>query len=70
MNDKNVQKVEFAKKVFSENGIIFRELANGQLQIDTANFWSTSEKWFDPNTGIKGKGINGFIKYLKDNGII
>jgi hypothetical protein len=70
MTDKNLEKVELAKKAFSERSIIFRELANGQLQIDTANFWATSEKWYDPATDTRGKGINSFIKHLKDNNII
>lgn len=70
MNPKNVEKLELAKKAFTERGIIFRELANGQLQIDTANFWATSEKWYDPSTDTRGKGINSFIKYLKDFNII
>lgn len=70
MNEKNIEKVELAKKSFSERNIIFRELANGQLQVDTANFWATSEKWFDPNTDTRGKGINSFIKHLKDNNVI
>lgn len=70
MNPKNIEKIELAKKVFSERGIVFRELVNGQLQVDRANFWATSEKWFDPNTDTRGKGINSFIKYLKDIDII
>jgi hypothetical protein len=70
MNPKNIEKLDAAKKAFNDRGIIFRELANGQLQIDSANYWATSEKWYDPNTDTRGKGINGFIKYLKDNNII
>jgi hypothetical protein len=70
MTDKNLEKVELAKKAFAERSIIFRELANGQLQIDTSNFWATSEKWYDPSTDTRGKGINSFIKHLKDNNII
>lgn len=70
MNEKNLNKLELAKKAFVERSIIFRELANGQLQVDTANFWATSEKWFDPSSDTRGKGINSFIKYLKDNNFI
>lgn len=70
MNEKNLNKLELAKKAFAERSIIFRELANGQLQVDTANFWATSEKWFDPSSDTRGKGINSFIKYLKDNNFI
>lgn len=67
MNEKNLAKLEQAKQAFNERNIIFRELANGQLQIDKANFWSTSEKWYDPGTDTRGSGINSFIKHLKDN---
>jgi hypothetical protein len=70
MNAKNIKKLEAAKKVMYERNIIFRELPNGQLQVDKVNFWATSEKWFDPNTDTKGVGINSFIKHLKDQNII
>lgn len=70
MNEKNMAKLESAKKAFSDRDIIFRELANGQLQIDSANYWATSEKWYDPQTNTRGKGINSFIKFLKDNNVI
>jgi hypothetical protein len=70
MNNKNIKKLEFAKRVLSERNIIFKELANGQLQVDSANFWSTTEKWFYPKTKTKGQGINSFITFLKDNNII
>ncbi|WP_303982225.1 hypothetical protein [Niallia circulans] len=70
MNPKNAEKVEFAKNVLAQREVIFRELKNGQLQIDTANFWATSEKWYDPKTETRGKGLNSFLKYLKDENII
>lgn len=70
MKEKNLLKVKQAKQVFTERGIIFRELANGHLQVDTANFWATSDKWHDSKSGEKGAGINSFIKFLKDNNII
>lgn len=70
MNEKNIEKVNFAKKVLADRNIIYKELKNGQLQIDTVNYWATTEKWYDTATGKKGKGINGLIKYLKDNNII
>lgn len=70
MNEKNVEKVNFAKKILSDRGIIYKELKNGQLQVDTVNFWATKEKWYDTATGKKGKGINSFVKHLKDSNII
>lgn len=70
MNEKNLLKVESAKQVFTEKGIIFRELVNGHLKVDTANFWATSEKWHDTKTDTRGQGINSFIKFLKDNNFI
>ena len=70
MNEKNVTKVNFVKKILSDKGIIYKELKNGQLQVDTVNFWATKEKWYDTATGRKGQGINSFIKHLKDSNII
>lgn len=70
MKEKNIQKVEQAKQIFHDREIIFRELANGQLQVDSVNFWATSDKWYDSKSGTKGVGINSFIKFLKDSNII
>lgn len=70
MNEKSLKKVNFAKDILNEKGIIFRELANGQLKVDTVNFWATTEKWHDSKANVKGQGINSFIKYLKDNNFI
>lgn len=70
MNEKSLIKVNFAKSVLNDKGIIFRELVNGQLKIDTVNFWATTEKWHDTKSGTKGQGINSFIRFLKENNII
>lgn len=70
MNKSKLEKIKFAKQVFDERGIIYKELSNGHLKVDNVNFWATTEKWHDPKTGVKGQGINSFIHYLKDNKII
>lgn len=70
MGDKKKSKVDKARGIFNDKDIIFEEKPNGQFMIDKANFWATSDKWYDPMTGSKGVGINSFIKYLKDNNII
>lgn len=70
MNRKNLEKLNFAKEILDKRNAIYRELKNGQLQIDTVNFWATTEKWYDTKSGLKGQGINSLIKYLKDNSFI
>ena len=39
MNRKNLEKLNFAKEILDKRNAIYRELKNGQLQIDTVNFW-------------------------------
>lgn len=70
MNQKNLDKLRFAKEILDKRNVIYRELKNGQLQIDTVNFWATTEKWYDTKSGVKGQGINSLLKYLKDNNFI
>lgn len=70
MEDKKLEKVKFAKKQLTKLKVIFTELNNGQLQVDGINYWSTTEKWYDPTTGNKGQGLNSFINHLKDRNII
>lgn len=70
MNDKSILKVNKVKKFLYQKGIFYTELTNGQLQIDGINLWATSEKYYDPKTGIKGKGINSFIEYLKNKQVL
>lgn len=70
MNLKNQNKLNHAKKILTDRGIVFIELNNGQLQVDKVNFWATTEKWYDPIRNIKGVGINSFINHLKDIGSI
>lgn len=70
MSQKSLDKLNFAKKILGKRNVIYRELKNGQLQIDTVNFWATTEKWYDTKSGVRGQGINSLIKYLKDNSFI
>lgn len=67
INQKNLDKLNFVKEILDKRDVIYRELKNGQLQIDTVNLWATTEKWYDTKSGAKGQGINSLIKYLKDN---
>lgn len=70
MSEKNQKKVEMAKSFLEKQNIFFTELNNGQLQVDGVNFWATTEKWYDPKTSERGKGMNTFIKYLRSKKII
>lgn len=70
MNIKNKNKLKNIKSIFEKENIIYKELKNGQIQIDKVNFWATTEKWYDPIRNKKGAGINSFLKYLKDNEVI
>lgn len=70
MSEKTLTKIESAKETLTSRGIVFRELPNGQLQVDGINFWATKEKWYDPRNDVRGVGMNSFIKYLSDKNII
>jgi hypothetical protein len=64
MSQKTLDKIESAKQILTDKGILFRELPNGQLQVDGVNFWATKEKWFDPRKDVHGVGINSFVKHI------
>jgi hypothetical protein len=70
MTEKTKKKIEKAQDLFNQKGLIYDELSNGQLKVDTVNFWATTEKWYDPKTGTKGQGINSFFVYLKEQKIM
>lgn len=70
MNEKNEIKLKKVKSLLDKKDIFYDELPNGQLKVDSVNLWVTSEKFYDTKKGVKGQGINTFVKYLKDNNII
>lgn len=70
MKEETLNRVTSAKSYLKEMGIFFRELNNGQLQVDGINFWATTEKWYDPKDNEKGIGMNSFLNYLKDKKIV
>lgn len=70
LSAKKQERYEYAKQVLDKKDVMYRELANGQLQVDGINLWTTKESWYDPATGSKGTGMNSFIGYLKSKGII
>ena len=70
MNEQKQLALDTAKKRLDQMGVFYRELMNGQLQVDTVNYWATSEKWHDAAAGKSGKGFNGFIAHLKAQGIV
>lgn len=62
---KNKQEmIEIARRRFIDYDFPFIELKNGQFQIEGVNFWATTQKWYDPYTGRKGRGIASFIAYV------
>lgn len=65
MNLKNENKLNNVKQYLDKLGLFYLEYPNGQLQIDSVNFWVTTEKFYDTRTGYKGEGINAFIAYIK-----
>lgn len=44
--------------------IFYERLPNKQYKIDTLSIWAGSMKWYDSNTGERGKGLNSFMDYL------
>ena len=58
-------KLEEAKNTLDKSGYEYRELPNGQLQVNGINFWATSEKFHDPKSNYKGDGLRSFISYLR-----
>lgn len=70
MSEKKKLMIKRAKDILDRKEIYYIEMDNGQLQVDGVNYWCTSEKFYNPKTGVKGVGFNAFIKHLKDNNII
>ena len=70
LHGKNREKVEEAKKNLDKLGVFYKEMVNGQIQVDKANYWATTGKWYNPLTGEKGTGFNAFIKMLRNNDVI
>lgn len=70
LTDKTKNKIQLAQDLFKEKGLIYTESANGQFKVDTVNYWSTTQKWYDPKTGSKGQGVNSFFVYLKEQKIM
>ena len=64
MNREGINKTLRAKSIIEQSGYIVKEFPNGQLQVDTVNFWATSEKWYDTARNIKGQGIISYLTYL------
>lgn len=65
MKENKIDKIEKVKRFLDNKGYFYDEKNGGQLVIDGVNLWSTTEKWYDPQTGEKGKGVNSFIKYIE-----
>jgi hypothetical protein len=70
LGEKKQNKVDEARAILDKQGIIYKEMQYGQLQVDKVNFWATTEKWHDPVRKVKGVGINSFLTHLKKNNII
>lgn len=70
LGEKKQTKVEAAKSILDEKGIIYSEMQYGQLQVDRINYWATTEKWHDPIRKEKGVGLNTFLTHLKKCNII
>lgn len=65
MNNYKEYKLEEAKNALDKSGYEYRELPNGHLQVNRINYWATSEKFHDPDTGYRNDGLRAFIAYLR-----
>ncbi|HSW76847.1 MAG TPA: hypothetical protein VLG50_07365 [Candidatus Saccharimonadales bacterium] len=65
MKEYKIRLIERVKEILDNKNIYYREFANGHIKVDSTNFWATSEKWFDSEKGIKGVGLNSFIKHIE-----
>lgn len=66
--DKKTRLYYDALKEFNKLDLYYREIPyNYQLQIDTINYWTTSQKWYNTYTKEKGMGFNNLKMYLKKN---
>lgn len=70
MEDKYIKKVIQVQSMLHKRGIFYLEFSNGHLKVDKVNLRITTEKWYDEERGVRGQGINSFMKHLKDNEII
>ncbi len=70
MKDSKMIALETAKDTLESLGVFYRELPNGQIQVDGVNYWSTKEKWYNPRTSERGIGFNSFLKHLRQIGTL
>lgn len=70
MKDDKLEKVNNVKNFLEKNNVFFDEKPNGQLIIGTVSLYATTETWYESNTGIKGKGVNSCLAFLRNNNLI
>lgn len=64
MKDGKQDKHESVKAQLDKLFIDYTEYPNGQLKVDTVNLWTTTEKWYDEELKMGGRGVNDFIVHL------
>lgn len=70
MKDDKLEKVNNVKKFLEKNNIFFDEKPNGQLLIGAVSLYATTETWYDSDSGLKGKGVNSCLAFLKNSKLI
>ena len=63
-NEKNI-KVECAVGLLKERNHLVEVKQNGHLRVSGCDFWATTEKYYNPQTGEKGKGFRNFLNMIE-----
>lgn len=64
---KRWQNEEMSLKILQERGIKYETLnaGIGHYRVNGISFWPTTGKYYDPKTGLKGRGVYNLIKELE-----
>lgn len=65
---KRWKNVESSLALLRARGIVFETLdkITAHYRVGGFSFWPTTGKYYDPKTGIKGRGVKNLIKQLKE----
>jgi len=66
---KRWQNAEQSLDLLSAHGIEYETLNKdiGHYRVRGLGFWPTTGKYFDPKTGISGRGVQNLINLIKNN---
>jgi len=65
MNDSKETKTQKCISMLENRLHLVEEKVNGHIRVCGCDFWCTTEKFYNPNTGEKGVGLRNFINMIE-----